>query len=290
MYIIYIAATPTSPYTVLETIDSSPNIAATKSNFASPTNPQLSPPTITRTSAIQSILFFFILFTSAKLMQCISAMRIYMANMHTYINLCIFLIVMDSYIDKIDQILAQNPQGLSVTEIAEKLKLNRNSAARYLDVLHHQGSVKERKIGPAKLYVKSSTLPFSVQLNIFSQAMDEASCGITVGDTSKEGFPLIYANDAFHKMTGYSQEEVIGKNCRFLQGSKRDMVAVKKIRQALKNKKAITIVLKNYKKDGTLFYNELHLSPIQSKEGQITHYVGIQTDVSYQHKIKRNGE
>lgn len=216
-------------------------------------------------------------------MQCINAMRLNNANMHTYINLSIFLYCMDSHIEKIDIILEENPQGLSVTEISEKLGLNRNSTARYLDVLNHQGVIQERKIGPAKLYLKSSRLPFSVQLNIFTQAMDEASCGITVADAKKEDFPLIYANNAFQKMTGYDESEILGKNCRFLQGEKRDLVAVKKIRLAFKEKKAITIILKNYRKDGSLFYNELHLAPIKSLDGDVTHYVGIQTDVSHRY-------
>lgn len=194
-----------------------------------------------------------------------------------------FLLYMESYIEKIDVILEENPQGLSVTEISNKLGLNRNSTARYLDVLHHQGVIKERKIGPTKLYLKSSSLPFSVQLNIFTQAMDEASCGITVGDARKKDFPLIYANAAFKKMTGYSSEEIIGKNCRFLQGDKRDMAAVKKIRLAFEEKKSITVVIKNYRKDGSLFYNELHLAPIKSKSGKVTHYVGVQTDVSHRY-------
>lgn len=216
-------------------------------------------------------------------MLCANAMRIHYANMHTYINLSIFLLDMDSHIEKIDVILDENPSGLSVIEISEKLNLNRNSTARYLDVLHHQGVVRERKIGPAKLYMKTSKLPFSVQLDIFMQAMNEASCGITVGDAKKKDFPLIYANSAFQKMTGYTQGEVIGRNCRFLQGDKRDFKSVEKIRLAFKEKKSITIVLKNYKKDGSLFYNELHLAPIKSKSGEVTHYVGIQTDVSHRY-------
>jgi len=190
---------------------------------------------------------------------------------------------MNKYMDKIDNILEKNPEGLSVTEISKKLGLNRNSTARYLDTLYHQGTIKERKIGPAKLYIKSSNLPFAIQLNLFMQAMDEASCGITVADARKKDMPLIYVNKAFQKMTGYSEKETIGKNCRFLQGKNRDEKTVNKIRKAFEKKQAITITLKNYKKDGTLFYNELHLAPISSKKGEITHYVGIQTDVSYRY-------
>lgn len=191
---------------------------------------------------------------------------------------------MENYLEKIDAVLKDNPLGLSVIEVAKEIGINRNSAARYLDVLYHQGAIRERRIGPAKVYIKASNLPFSAQLSLFTQAMNEASCGITIADALKEDMPLIYVNESFLKMTGYEKHEVIGKNCRFLQANANNKKAREQIRNAFHKKIEVTVVLKNYTKDGKLFYNELHLAPISSHKGIVTHYVGIQTDVSYRYK------
>jgi PAS domain S-box-containing protein len=191
---------------------------------------------------------------------------------------------MVEYTKKILDLLKQNPVGLSVTQIGKELNVNRNSAARYLDVLHTQGAIQERKIGPAKVYIVSENLPFATQLSLFEQAMDQASCGITIADANKPDKPLIYVNDEFLNMSGYTREDVIGKNCRFLQGAEKNTDARKKIRQALAKDKSVKVVLKNFKKDGTLFYNELFISPISSDKKEVTHYVGIQTDITFRYE------
>ena len=186
---------------------------------------------------------------------------------------------MDAYLRKIEGLLGEHPQGLSVSEIATEIGLNRNSTARYLDVLHHQGVIDERKIGPAKLYILTKTLPFSTQLDLFKKAMDAASCGITIADVRKGDLPLIYANTAFEKLTGYTQEEVIGRNCRFLQGKDTNQEGLKQIRESINAKKDCVVTIKNYTKSGKLFHNKLRLSPIFDERGVLTHYVGIQTEV-----------
>lgn len=129
----------------------------------------------------------------------------------------------------------------------------------------------------------NQNLPFQDQLNLFTQAMDGASCGISIADASKKDMPLIYVNEGFERMTGYSREEVVGKNCRFLQGDAENLDARKQIKSAMERKASLTVVLKNYRKDGTLFYNELHIRPLSSNGKEVTHYVGIQTDVSYRY-------
>jgi PAS domain S-box-containing protein len=81
-------------------------------------------------------------------------------------------------------------------------------------------------------------------------------------------------------MTGYALEEVLGRNCRFLQGEDTDQPGLSLIRDALRDRRECVSVLKNYRKDGTPFWNELSLSPIRNREGEVTHFVGIQTDVT----------
>lgn len=178
---------------------------------------------------------------------------------------------------KILTILKEEAQGLSILEVAEKAGLNRNSAARYLDTLKNQGHVSERAIGPAKLYITTEGPGYAEQVSIYERAMNAASCGITIADARAEDMPLIYVNDAFLRITGYSRDEALGRNCRFLQGGKRDHAALKKLRQAFAEKKSCTVTLTNYTKKGEPFKNELHIAPIKNERGEVTHYIGVQT-------------
>lgn len=186
---------------------------------------------------------------------------------------------MDKHLSEITRLLQQHENGLSILEVTKLCNLNRNSAARYLDVLKAQGVAQERIIGPAKLYTYSGLLPYESQVDLFKKAMDAASCGITLADATKKDQPLIYVNDAFLKMTGYSREEVLGKNCRFLQGNDRDQKARQTIRRALTKNEPVTVQINNYKKTGEMFLNELHIAPIRNGK-DVTHFVGVQTVIS----------
>jgi len=112
------------------------------------------------------------------------------------------------------------------------------------------------------------------------QVLESVANGITISDARIDDLPLIYANPAFEQMTGYFMAEVFGKNCRFLQGEDKHQPGLKAIRQALLEGRDARAVLKNFKKDGTSFWNELHLSPIRNSDGEITHYLGIQNDIT----------
>lgn len=129
-----------------------------------------------------------------------------------------------------------------------------------------------------------------IELALRNAAMESTSCGISISDARQPDQPLIYVNQAFCKMTGYAEEEVIGKNCRFLQGDKRDQDARFIIRDALANGKNCEVLLKNYRKDGTLFWNDLIISPIYDKDGELTHFVGIQNDVTEREEARRETE
>ncbi len=118
------------------------------------------------------------------------------------------------------------------------------------------------------------------KLRLHDRAMGASSCGITIADANVPDMPLIYVNEAFEHITGYPVPEVVGRNCRFLQGSDRDQPGVKLVREALRAGKDCTVTLRNYRKDGTMFWNELFMSPIFGEDGRLTHYVGIQTDVT----------
>ena len=118
------------------------------------------------------------------------------------------------------------------------------------------------------------------ELHLNRRIFRSVTSGISVANATLPDMPLTYVNPAFEVMTGYSLEEVQGKNCRFLQGEERSQPALTLIREALTGQREATAILKNFRKDGTAFWNELALSPIRNREGELTHFVGIQTDVT----------
>ncbi|MGJ3237827.1 MAG: PAS domain S-box protein [Anaerolineae bacterium] len=119
-----------------------------------------------------------------------------------------------------------------------------------------------------------------MQLLMRNQAIEHSPTGISIADARLPDLPLIYINPAFEKTTGYSPLDAIGRNCRFLQNDDRDQDAVHELRRAIQNEEAVTVVVRNYRKNGEMFYNELSLAPIHDNAGILTHYVGISTDVT----------
>ncbi|QJD97197.1 PAS domain-containing protein [Mucilaginibacter robiniae] len=116
-------------------------------------------------------------------------------------------------------------------------------------------------------------------------SLDGSMSGIIITNYQHPDNPIIYCNKAFEELTGYSYEEVIGKNCRFLQRDDRAQSSCYKLRAALEKGEECHVELVNYRKDGSLFWNELYIAPVQDGEGRITHYIGIQNDIS-ERKLK----
>lgn len=112
------------------------------------------------------------------------------------------------------------------------------------------------------------------------RAMAASNNGIVITDYTHPNNPIIYCNPAFEKITGYSSKEVVGKNCRFLQGKDTDSAALSQIHQAIKSETNCLVVLKNYCKDGTPFWNELAISPVRDNDGRVRHFIGTQTDIT----------
>ncbi len=117
-------------------------------------------------------------------------------------------------------------------------------------------------------------------LNLKSEALQAAGNGIVISDALQSGHPIIYFNPSFQELTGYSSEEILGKNCRFLQLEDTQQDGINKIREAIKHSKSCQVTLRNYKKDGTLFWNELYINPIKNADGLVTHYIGVQNDIT----------
>ncbi len=104
--------------------------------------------------------------------------------------------------------------------------------------------------------------------------------GITIADARLPDQPLVYCNPAFSALTGYPEHEAIGRNCRFLQGEGTDPAARRQVREAIREGRACRVTLLNYRKDGTPFWNELNIAPMHDDQGALTHFVGIQHDVT----------
>lgn len=124
------------------------------------------------------------------------------------------------------------------------------------------------------------------QLRLLQRSIEATSNGITIADARAPDLPLIYVNPAFERITGYSAEEIVGRNSRFLQWGHTDQPGIELIRSALKHHQDATAILRNFRKDGTPFWNELYLAPVPDENGEITHFIGIQNDISE----KRNAE
>ncbi|NOU23755.1 MAG: PAS domain-containing protein [Methyloglobulus sp.] len=121
---------------------------------------------------------------------------------------------------------------------------------------------------------------------ILSSILDECVNGVTLADPDLEGTPIVYANKAFERLTGYSQEDIIGNNCRFLQGPDREQEARFQLADAIKSHKPIEVTLRNYRKNGELFFNHLKITPLFDRKGRVIYYLGVQYDVTYQVNAK----
>jgi PAS domain S-box-containing protein len=113
-------------------------------------------------------------------------------------------------------------------------------------------------------------------------AVASATAGMVITDPTRPDNPIVDVNAAFERMTGYARHEVLGRNCRFLQGPETDPLALARMREAIAAGREETVTLLNYRQDGAPFWNELRVAPLRDDTGRITHFVGVQTDVSAQ--------
>lgn len=118
------------------------------------------------------------------------------------------------------------------------------------------------------------------RLKILERSVESSTHGLLISDARADDFPTIYVNPAFEKITGYSQEDIIGQNCRIMQGPDTDQKVRKAIHNALEQQTEISTIIKNYKKDGTPFWNELLISPVKDDSDKVTHFIGFQNDIT----------
>lgn len=122
--------------------------------------------------------------------------------------------------------------------------------------------------------------------NILLRALDASKSGVILTDNLLPDNPIIYCNRAFEEISGYPRNEIIGHNCRFLQKDDRDQEERRILKAGVQEGKDCVVEIRNYKKDGTLFYNELYMSPIKDDDGQVLYFIGVQNDVSRRKKAE----
>lgn len=139
------------------------------------------------------------------------------------------------------------------------------------------GSFNVGMLGPAEA---EGVRAVESHLRIFEHAIKASDTGFTIVDAQLANSPIVYCNPAFERITGYSFKEIVGRNCRFLQRPGENIEELAALHAAMNNAESCQVLLRNYRKDGSLFWNELSVSPVQDAAGNVTHFIGMQSDVT----------
>lgn len=174
----------------------------------------------------------------------------------------------------------------------EKGKRRKMGEANDIFALKKDGTIfpVEVELNPFSIYDKTYVMVLvnditekkdnEKNLLLRTKALESAKNGIIITNALKHDNPVIYANSAFRDLTGYGNAEILNRNCRFLQGNDRDQKPLKKLRAAIKKGESCQATLRNYKKDGTMFWNDLYVFPISNNQGNVTNFIGIQNDIT----------
>lgn len=123
-------------------------------------------------------------------------------------------------------------------------------------------------------------------LRMRERAIAAVAQGIVITDASQPDGPIVYASPGFMRLTGYERHEIVGRNCRFLQGARTDPESVSMLRRAIREGQPCVVELLNYRKDGTAFWNSVAISPVRDATGRVTNFVGVQTDVTTRRQLE----
>jgi diguanylate cyclase (GGDEF)-like protein/PAS domain S-box-containing protein len=137
---------------------------------------------------------------------------------------------------------------------------------------------------------QNQNLKLSRQLKMLDRALASVREGISVSNPSMHDNPLVYVNDAFEEITRYAREDIIGKNCRFLQGEDTESEPVEKMREAIRNEEHVNVRVKNYRKDGEPFWNSVSISPVKDDDGNVERFIGVHQDITKYKMIEEHLE
>jgi PAS domain S-box-containing protein len=157
--------------------------------------------------------------------------------------------------------------------------IDNEQAGRTLADTQRPGSTSPRSAKPYDHFEGASGL-------LFEQAMAQTRMAVCLTDPNLPDDPIVFCNEAFERLTGYSAREIMGRNCRFLQGAQTDQETVAKMREAIETEDVAIFEILNYRKDGTRFWNALHLGPIYDQDGKLKYFFGSQWNVTDIHQAR----
>ena len=132
----------------------------------------------------------------------------------------------------------------------------------------------------------TQNVELTARSRVFERAFESSLTAMVISDPRLEGNPIVYANPGFERLTGYSSQEVVGRNCRFLQGDETNPATINKIRESIQKGVACHVKILNYRKSGEKFWNELVVTPVKAESGEVTHFVGVQFDMTAQQRYE----
>lgn len=129
-----------------------------------------------------------------------------------------------------------------------------------------------------------------LMLQLRDRAIEASRNAVLIAEATSEGLPLIYVNRAFEEITGFSAQEVLGRSPSFLYGPDPEQSGLRELARAVKNRQEAAVLLRNYRKDGSLFWNDLRTAPVRNEQGEVTHFVGIINDVTERQRYQEQLE
>lgn len=211
------------------------------------------------------------------------------------------LVEMNRRADKLEATLGVDCQTVDAFEQAfrpvdneadtDTVTVELDGETRFFDVTVNQMGVGAERVGVvASVRDITERIERKRDLELKERAMDEANVGIQITDPTQEDNPLIYVNDGFERMTGYTRADALGRNPRFLQGEEGDSEEVAQLREAIRTEEPISLELQNERNDGELFWSRLSVTPVTDESGAVKNYIGIQQDVTDRKKRERRTE
>jgi PAS domain S-box-containing protein len=165
----------------------------------------------------------------------------------------------------------------ATTNSNRELVVHNNGRASYLSIsastLNYRDGTQYRVLSVTDV---TELRTAQIEIERSARQWDAINAGVVISDARLPDLPIVYVNSTFERMTGYVAAEVVGRNCRFLQGGETDQPGVSLLRDAIREKSNGYALLRNFRKDGSLFMNELFISPVRDKAGEVTHFIGVQ--------------